>query len=85
VRPRGEPNGLILRGGAIVEEWGDTERADMSFSIAKSYLAALAGIAVGQGLIGSLDDPVRKAAPDPDLDSAQNRAITWRHLLTQTS
>jgi hypothetical protein len=85
VRPRGGPNGLILRGGAIVEEWGDTERADMSFSIAKSYLAALAGIAVGQGLIGSLDDPVRKAAPHPDLVSAQNHAITWRQLLTQTS
>lgn len=85
VRPRGEPNGLILRAGVLVAEWGDTERADMTFSVAKSYLAALAGIAVGLGLIGSLDEPVRKAAPDPDFDSPQNRAITWRHLLTQTS
>ena len=31
VRPRGGPNGVILRGGEIVAEWGDTERADMSF------------------------------------------------------
>src|SRR5205809_751775 len=46
VRPRGGPNGLILRGGSIVAEWGDTQRADMTFSVAKSYLAALAGLAL---------------------------------------
>ena len=85
VRPRGGPNGLVLRAGVIVAEWGDTTRADMTFSVAKSYLAALAGIAVGRRLIRSLDDPVREAAPDAAFDSAQNRAITWRHLLTQTS
>lgn len=85
VRPRGGPNGLILRAGVIVAEWGDTARADMTFSVAKSYLAALTGLALERGLIGSLDDPVRKAAPDEAFDSAQNRAITWRHLLTQTS
>src|SRR5713226_9293249 len=45
VRPRREPNGLILRGGYIVAEWGDTRRADMTFSVAKSYLAMLAGLA----------------------------------------
>ena len=43
VRPRGAPNGLVLRGGRIVAEWGDTMRADMTFSVAKSYLAILAG------------------------------------------
>src|SRR5512132_2087454 len=32
VRPRGGPNGVILRGGHIVAEWGDTSRADMTFS-----------------------------------------------------
>src|SRR5215207_10720757 len=37
VRPRGGVNGLILRGGRIVAEWGDTRRADMTFSCAKSY------------------------------------------------
>src|SRR5687768_9538919 len=29
VLPRGGPNGLILRGGVIAAEWGDTRRADM--------------------------------------------------------
>jgi hypothetical protein len=45
VRPRGAPNGLVLRGGRIVAEWGETRRADMTFSVAKSYLAILAGLA----------------------------------------
>ena len=59
VRPRGGPNGVILRGGSIVAEWGDTHRADMTFSVAKSYLAALAGLALMRGLVKDLDDPVR--------------------------
>ncbi len=85
VLPRGGPNGLVLRSGMIAVEWGDTRRLDMSFSIAKSYLAVLAGLALERGLIGDLDDPVRAAAPDPAFDTPQNRPITWRHLLTQTS
>ena len=85
VRPRGGPNGLIVRRGYIAAEWGDTRRADMTFSVAKSYLAALAGLAVERGLIRSIDDPVRDYVRDDGFDSAQNRAITWRHLLTQTS
>src|SRR5579862_2095684 len=38
VRPRGGPNGLILRGGRIVAEWGNTAQVDQTFSVAKSYL-----------------------------------------------
>ncbi len=85
VRPRGGPNGVILRGGSLVAEWGDTHRADMTFSVAKSYLAALAGLALMRGLVKDLDDPVRPYALDDGFDSPQNRAITWRHLLQQTS
>lgn len=85
VRERHEPNGVILRGGQIAAEWGDTRRADMSFSVAKSYLAALAGLAVMRGLIRSIDDPVHDYALDDDFTSVQNRGITWRHLLQQTS
>ena len=85
VRPREDPNGLIVRRGYIVAEWGDTRRADMSFSIAKSYLAVLAGLAVQQGLIADLDEPVAATAVDDGFASPQNAGITWRHLLTQTS
>ena len=85
VKPRGGPNGLVVRHGYIAAEWGDTRRADMTFSVAKSYLAVLAGIAVMRGLIRNIDDAVREYALDDAFESPQNRAITWRHLLEQTS
>jgi CubicO group peptidase (beta-lactamase class C family) len=84
-KDRGSPNGLIVRGGRIVAEWGDTRRTDMTFSVAKSYLSMLAGVAVTEGLIRDVDDPVRDYALDDGFDSEQNRGITWRHLLQQTS
>ncbi|PYM89906.1 MAG: serine hydrolase, partial [Candidatus Rokuibacteriota bacterium] len=56
VLARGGPNGVIRRGGEIVAEWGESERVDMSFSIAKSYLSVLAGLALARGLIRNVDD-----------------------------
>ncbi|MGO4671463.1 serine hydrolase domain-containing protein [Bosea sp. 2YAB26] len=85
VRERGGPAGLILRGGRLVAEWGDTARADMTFSIAKSYIAVLAGLAVADGLIRDVDEPVAKTVDGPWFEGAQNAAITWRHLLQQSS
>lgn len=85
VTPRGGPSGLVYRGGQKIAEWGDVDRADMTFSVAKSYLALLAGLALGDGLIRSLDDKVADYAFDDGFTSEQNRDITWRHLLTQTS
>jgi hypothetical protein len=84
-RARNGPNGLILRGGYIVAEWGDTTRSDMTFSIAKSYLAVLVGLALEQGLIRSVDDPVREYVLDAGFEAPHNRNIRWHHLLQQTS
>lgn len=84
-RPRGDPSGMILEGGRIVAEWGPTTAPDMTFSVAKSFLSLCAGIAFGDGLIPGLDRPVRELADDGNFDSAQNRDITWTHLLQQTS
>jgi CubicO group peptidase (beta-lactamase class C family) len=78
VSPRGGHSGMVYRGSRLLAEWGDTTRADMTFSVAKSFLSLLAGLAVGDGLIKSLDDRV-------GFEGEQNRDITWRHLLTQTS
>src|SRR5258708_6004202 len=58
VRPRGGPNGLVLRHGRIVAEWGDTGQIDLTFSVAKSYLAILAGLAFDRGMIRDLHEPV---------------------------
>lgn len=85
VRERGGPAGLIVKGGRIVAEWGDTARTDMTFSIAKSYIAILAGLAAADGLIGDVDEPVVKTVAGPWFEGAHNRAITWRHLLQQSS
>ena len=85
VAERGGSAGLILKGGRLVAEWGDTNRTDMTFSIAKSYLSVLAGLAVDDGLIADIDEPVGRSVEGPFFESAQNRTITWRHLLTQAS
>lgn len=84
-RPRGDPSGIILHGGRVVAEWGPTEAADMTFSVTKSYLALCAGLAVDDGRIGDIDAPVRDTLDDPLFADPQNRSVTWRHLLQQTS
>jgi CubicO group peptidase (beta-lactamase class C family) len=85
VRPRGGPNGLVLRAGQIVAEWGDTTRVDMTFSVAKSYLSILAGLAWDRGLVGDPHDRVRLTVDDGGFDPPHNDGITWHHLLQQTS
>jgi CubicO group peptidase (beta-lactamase class C family) len=89
MKDRGDPNGLILRGGYIVAEWGDTDRVDMTFSITKSYLSTTGGLAWDARLIRDLEDPVsdylRRGEGRELFASAHNASITWQHLFTQTS
>jgi CubicO group peptidase (beta-lactamase class C family) len=84
-RGRGGPAGMIVRYGYQVARWGDIERADMSFSLAKSYLSTLAGLAIERGLIKDVRDPVWRTIHDGGFDSAHNTKITWHMLLNQTS
>jgi CubicO group peptidase (beta-lactamase class C family) len=85
VRPRGGPNGLVLRHGKLAAEWGDTSQIDLTFSVAKSYLSILAGLAFDRGLIRDLHEPVRRTVDDGGFDGPHNGSITWHHLLQQTS
>jgi CubicO group peptidase (beta-lactamase class C family) len=85
VRPRGGPNGLVLRGGHIVAEWGNTRQIDQTFSVAKSYLSILAGLAFDRGLIRDVHEPVCRSVDDGGFDPPHNDKITWHHLLQQTS
>jgi CubicO group peptidase (beta-lactamase class C family) len=84
-RDRGATNGLITRGGHIVAEWGDTARVDMTFSVAKSYVATMAGVAWDAGYIRDFNDPVGDYVTDGTFDGDHNGQITWHHLLQQTS
>ena len=81
---RGAPSGMLARGGSVLAEWGDVDRVEMTFSVAKSYLALLAGIALDEGRMASLDAPVAEVVPE-HFDTPHNTVITWRHLLEQTS
>jgi CubicO group peptidase (beta-lactamase class C family) len=56
--PRGEPTGVILRGGYIVASWGEPDRVDMTHSVTKSFLSVVVGLAADRGLIASVDEPV---------------------------
>ena len=49
----GACNGLIIRFGRIVAEWGDTNRVDMTFSVTKSYLSTMAGLAWSDGCLSA--------------------------------
>ena len=84
-KERGGVNGLLFRNGEEIVTWGDVDRVDMTFSVTKSYLSTVAGLALDEGLIRSLDDPVREYVTDGTFDDPHNRPITWRHLLNQTS
>jgi CubicO group peptidase (beta-lactamase class C family) len=54
-----------------------------SFSVAKSIIGILVGIALDEGKIKSLDDPVYKYYPE--YASGENRKLKIRHLLTMSS
>ena len=82
---RGPHNGMVIKNGYIVLEWGDTDRVDWTFSATKSYLATMVGLAYDAGLIERLTDPVRRYAPDTLFAPPHNSGITWEHLLQQTS
>jgi len=85
LHPRGPQSGVVWQHGAEIASWGEPTRADLTFSVAKTYLALLAGVAQGQGLLPDADAPVVGRLPGIGFDSAHNRPITWDHLLTQTS
>jgi CubicO group peptidase (beta-lactamase class C family) len=58
-KERGDATGIVIRGGYIVAEWGDPFRVDMTFSVTKSFLSTVVGLAFDRKLIKSLQDPAR--------------------------
>ncbi len=85
LKERGPMNGLVLRHGYIIAEWGDTARVDMTFSVTKSFLATLAGVAFDRETIPDLHAPVAELVDDGGFDSPHNSKITWHMLLNQTN
>jgi CubicO group peptidase (beta-lactamase class C family) len=84
-KERGPATGLIVRRGSIVAEWGEPRRVDMTFSVTKSFLSTVVGLAFDRGMIPDLDRRVRDDVGLEQFDSDHNAKITWDHLLRQTS
>ena len=53
IKDRGPAAGVVLRHGYVVAEWGDPKRVDMTFSVAKTFLTTVVGLAWQRGLIGT--------------------------------
>ncbi|MER3376137.1 MAG: serine hydrolase [Allomuricauda sp.] len=84
-KKRGGPAGMILKNGHVMASWGDTKRVDMTFSVTKSFLSTVAGLAKDQGLIVDTKDKVGDYIWDGTFDGEHNAKITWEHLLQQNS
>jgi CubicO group peptidase (beta-lactamase class C family) len=84
-KTRAGTNGIILRHGYIVAQFGDVTANDPVYSVAKSFLSTVAGVAVDRGLIRNVNDPVADYIHDGGYDSPHNRLISWKNHLQQTS
>ncbi len=78
---------LIIQNGEIkYEEYWDgygQNSLSNSFSMSKSIVSLLIGIAIDEGLIKSVDQKVMDFIPEYDKEG--NRDLTIRHLLTMSS
>jgi len=85
VYERGPCSGVVWQHGVEIAAWGQPARSDQTFSVAKTCLALLAGVAQARGLLPDVDRPVAAQLPGIGFDTPHNAPITWRHLLEQTS
>jgi len=85
LRSRGPASGVIVRDGMELAAWGEPDRADLTYSVVKTYLALLAGVACDQGLISDVNEPIGARLHGIGFDESNNALVTWQHLLQQTS
>jgi CubicO group peptidase (beta-lactamase class C family) len=80
---------LVVHDDRLVWEryFGDSTRESLqtSFSAAKSFVSTLVGIAIDEGLIGSVDDRLTEYLPELAARDPRFREITLRDLLTMSS
>jgi len=82
---------IVVNQGTIVREkyYNDfTYTTEFNtYSVTKSFTSALVGIAIDQGIIGSVDDPIFSYFPNTTFenDSPEKQSVTIKHILTMTS
>ena len=78
---------VVVHEGVIVAEWyaegADQDSWAASWSMAKSYTSALVGIAIEDGLIPGVDEPMTTWYPD--WEGTDKAAITLRDVLQMSS
>jgi CubicO group peptidase (beta-lactamase class C family) len=84
-RQRAATNGIVIRHGYIAAEFGDIHASDPVYSVAKSFISTVCGLAVDRGLIGDVNLPVAGSIHDGGYDSPHNARITWKNHLQQES
>ena len=75
VHARGGVAGVVLHRGDLLAQWGDVHRSDLTFSVAKTYLALLAGLAHGDGLLPDVHEPVVRRCPGIGFEGEGARVI----------
>jgi CubicO group peptidase (beta-lactamase class C family) len=80
---------IVVKDDAVLYEgyFNGYERGSMvtSFSVAKSFVSALVGIAIAEGKIDSVEDPVTKYIPELLVKDPRFADIRIRHLLSMSS
>jgi CubicO group peptidase (beta-lactamase class C family) len=80
---------IVVRGGRVVlERYYDGYQRDSittSFSAAKSVVSAMVGIAIGEGKIGNVDEPITRYIPELAQADARFVRVTIRNLLEMRS
>ncbi len=80
---------LVVKDGVLVSEWYaegiERETLQTSFSVSKSFLSTLIGLAIDDGSIGSLDDPITDYIPELLERDPGFADITLRNLVTMSS
>jgi len=85
IHSRGPVSGTIVAAGRTLASWGEPKRADLTFSVAKTYLGLLAGVAHDRGLLPDVDEPIGARVRGIGFDEGRNARVTWAHMLQQTS
>jgi CubicO group peptidase (beta-lactamase class C family) len=80
---------IVIQDGAVVYEdyFNDTERNTpvTSFSVAKSFTSALVGIAIEEGYINDVNDPITEYLPELAERDPRFEDVSIRHLLLMSS
>src|SRR5215207_8019901 len=80
---------IVLHRGRIVYEryfnGGSRDELETSFSVAKSFLSTLIGIAIDEGAISGLDEPITRRLPELEESHPRFARIRVRDLLSMSS